>query len=99
MIRFLSHALTLAIPAIYFGTFELRDALDRASDARWSSYIASLPPDAPDCARDRSGLACVCADFTRRADAEAYSQAAARATGRLFGLDFDGDGLVCEHLP
>ncbi len=99
MIRFLSHTLTLAIPAILFGSFELRDELDRASDARWNAYLASLPPDAPECVRVRDGLACVCADFKRRDDAEAYTEATARATGRLFGLDFDGDGLVCEHLP
>lgn len=99
LIRFLSHLMTLAIPAVLLAGFELRAELDRNADARWERYLSSLPADAPDCARDRSGIGCVCADFQRRADAEAYSEAAARSTGRLFGLDFDGDGLVCEHLP
>lgn len=99
MIRLLSHLMTLAIPAIWVGAILLQQAQVDAADSDWAAYLAALPDDAPDCARDRSGLGCVCADFTRRADAEAYADAAARATRRLFGLDFDGDGVVCEHLP
>lgn len=99
MIRVLSHLMTLAIPALLATLAYLVDARRVEADAAWERYLAALPEDAPECARDRSGRRCVCADFTRRIDAEAYADAAARASGRMFGLDFDGDGAVCEHLP
>lgn len=99
MIRALSHLFTLAIPAILILAGFEADRIAARSDAEWRAYLEQLPENAPPCARDRAGRDCVCADFTRRADAEAYAELAARKTGRMFGLDFDGDGAVCEHLP
>lgn len=99
MIRLLSHVLTLAIPAVFVLGAVTAGERDAGNEEAWRVYLAQLPLSAPDCARDRRGDACVCADFTARADAEAYYAAAGAAAGRPFGMDFDNDGAVCEHLP